>query len=307
MTNQTPTIFVPYQLVEPDRNGQPHSFIRQVRQYALPIYIYLSFRRGVDGLYYGNLKDILRDGCGYQLNSNAYNRGYLDHIKQAITYLQEQKLIGSVTTRDGEVVDTIAIKPADSIWIDLSPAMGACHARFQLMSSREYKKLLDIQTANVVLYWKSLVLFFYIRSKLQFSPATDQARNNSWRFTDENVSFDLEDGFSRPTVANLFSLLKEHQLIYWEFVYTPPVNNVTEVNCIGKVVISMPDHGTYEPISLFREEKTKTIQEYLSYMNIPIYDERATITSPVCEDVKLDLNTNWEVEYTAGYKVPGIN
>lgn len=263
------TVPVPYRYIQTTSVSTSDCSDVKVRQFVLPVFLYLGFNQAATKNLYISLKHLLKRACGYNVTSGTCKTNYYAELKKALKYLQSENVILNIFNEDtSEVVDIMAVTPSVELYIELAE-IDRFHwsERFVRFSYEEFNILNHIESTTH--RWKAITLYGYIRAKLGYEVTSGKESFSSWNFTGEHVSSDLQKGFSRHTVDELFDILKECELIYWEIGFVPIKNSKEQnVRRIGKITVLNKN----EPLELVKRRfysiKGDAKQKYITNMNL---------------------------------------
>lgn len=285
MSNKT--IPVPYHYIQQQSFSIPECSDIRIRQFVLPIYLYLGFSQGESKYYYISLKRLLKRACGYSTAAGSRNDNYFE-LKKALKYLQYTNDIFNIINEDtGEIVDVMNTTPSMELCIELNNFNRMRKEQFVRFTYDEFARLSTIESTTH--RWKAIVLYGYIRAQLGYEVTSGKERYMFWNFTSEQVADILRDGFSRHTIDGLFDILKGLELIYWELGYVRILHEKKrDVRRIGKITI-LNKNDPLEAVQIrFAAIKEKAQKQYLTNMNLSsssVALERYTLRDDVLFDV----------------------
>lgn len=234
----------------------------------MPILLYLGFYRGASKTTRIDLYHLIQWACGYDLSSSTRRDIYLMYARRAIGFLQEEGFIGDIIDMDtGEIVNIDAVNYTHMLEFSTDNMLHLINGRFVKTSFEEYSTLISIQKKSVPMFWKSISLYSYIKSKMRYDVALNAAGADFWMFTTNSVTKELGEGFSRNTVQDLFNTLKAHELIYWENGYLPKTPTKKATSCIGRITIlnkGEPLEYVVDRFNMIQPEALKSAQVHFS-------------------------------------------
>lgn len=234
-----------------------------IKQFVLTMYAHLSLRKGIDNKCLCSLGDLLVDACGLKKDSNAYNRGYFDLLKQAMQQLQEWNMIGNIYDNDGMIVDISTVKPKERLWFELDNKKAQTQ-NFCLLGRDQYLKICQLRSKSSAIFWKTLMLYCYICKTMGYNPAKKRIKFDYWTFKRENIEAELGKGFSHTTVGVLLEELEKLRLIAFKPVYVKFKGEKSAPFRIGTVVIMRYEENQSEVDCRLEEAEAFAKMEYLN-------------------------------------------
>lgn len=244
---------VPYRLLHITVSEIDSGLDKTAKKFITPVYLYLAAKAGLDYTYLTSLGDILERGCGCVSLNKAYKKNYYDGIASVLQYLKKENIISDwKDVKGNDVVDTGQLKPQTKFYITIEDGLG--DRPYALISTQEYKCLMNVAKNNWRDFSKVLCVYLYIRSKVGYDPTTNKAFHSYWTIKYENVVTALHGTYVENTIRDAFAVLKEFGLIDYTRLFVKDESHKSPY-CAGTIVILT--HGESEEEINARIEEAK--------------------------------------------------
>lgn len=223
-------IRIPYEIIDADVS----------REYLLPIYIALQFRRGLSGRIYTSLADLLSE-AGYQYNSHAVKRGYIQGVLSALQWLDQQsyiELYENPTTRDA--LTTLSdLKPTTPFNILMSQKNHEEQSYIKLYL-REYEILETMYwDGEYKPKWRPYMLFCYIVRHFQFDKTIDASNLHYYNSNLDKVAEGVLQSTNRARITELLEKLDHANLLHYTTL--PPLKTKLRVINGSHIIVRHSD------------------------------------------------------------------